>query len=220
MRFTWHMSAVDHWPLFGLRVRSPSVELRYPSDDDIAEIARRVVEDGVHDPAFMPFKFEWTDVEPPLLQQRTMQHHWGLRANWKPEEWSCNFAVVVDGRIVGSQAVGASQFATLREALTGSFLFLPEQGHGIGTEMRSTVLHFLFEGLGAEYARTAAFTDNARSLGVTARLGYEYQGIRRVISRGSPRELAGYRLPRAAWERQRRDDITIEGLEACRHMFG
>lgn len=32
------MSAVEHWPLFGLRVRTPRVELRYPSDDDIAGV--------------------------------------------------------------------------------------------------------------------------------------------------------------------------------------
>ena len=73
------MSAVEHWPLFGLRVRTPRVELCYPDDEQIAEIASRAARDGVHDPAFTPFTIEWTDV-PPLLQPRlTMQHHWSVR---------------------------------------------------------------------------------------------------------------------------------------------
>ena len=58
------MSAVEHWPLFGLTVRTPRVELRYPDDAAVAEIASRSGTDGIHDPAFMPFGFEWTDVAP------------------------------------------------------------------------------------------------------------------------------------------------------------
>src|ERR1700712_5016081 len=151
MRFTAPMSAVEVWPLFGLRVRTPRVELRYPTDDEVAEIAHRSVADGIHDPAFMPFGFEWTDVDPPAQQRNSMQFHWSLRAGWTPDNWNCNFAVVVDGRIVGAQSAEAVKFATMRSVTTGSFLFMPEQGKGIGTEMRAAILHLVFEGLGAEF---------------------------------------------------------------------
>ncbi len=208
------------WPLFGLCVRTPRLELRYPSDDEVAEIAQRSVTEGVHDPSYMPFTIEWTDVPPPLQQQRSLQFHWGLRASWRPDAWTCNLAAFVDGRIVGTQSAEATEFASLRSVLTGSFLFLPEQGKGIGTEMRSAILHLAFAGLGAEIAQTGAWEDNLQSLSVTRKLGYEREGHRRMLSRGEPREMVGYRLTRAAWQTQRRDDIIIEGLEPCLELFG
>jgi len=214
------MSVLQHWPLFGLRVRTPVLELSYPNDDDIAEIAERSVTDGVHDSAFMPFTVEWTDVPPPLQQRLSMQFHWGLRANWKPDDWHCNLVAKVDGRLVGTQSASASKFAITRSALTGSFLLKPFQGKGFGTQMRIAILHLLFAGLGAEFAETAAFEDNAQSLGVTAKLGYELQGRRQIASRGRPREMVTFRLSRAAWEAQRRDDVIIEGLQPCLELFG
>ncbi len=210
----------QHWPLFGLRVRTPRLELRYPTDENVAEIAERSVTEGVHDPSFMPFTIEWTDVPPPLQQQRSLQHHWRLRADWQPSSWSCNFVVVVDGQIVGTQSAGAQDFAQLRSVLTGSFLLQPYQGKGVGTEMRAAILHFAFAGLGAELAQTGAWADNHQSLGVTRKLGYEFEGRRRMLSRGAPREMTGFRLTRDAWEAHRRDDISIEGLEPCLEMFG
>ena len=214
------MGVEQHWPLFELRVVTPRVELRYPSDDDIAEIAERAAVLGVYDPDFMPFTVAWTDVEPPLQQRYNMQYHWSLRANWKPELWNCNLVAVVEGRIVGCQSAGASDFATMRTALTGSYLFLPEQGKGVGTEMRAAILHLLFAGLNADYAETAAMVGNDQSLGVTAKLGYEPTGHERVLSRGAARELLRFRMPRATWETRRRDDITIAGLDPVSNCSG
>ena len=214
------MSRVDHWPLFGLRVRTPRLELRYPNDDDISEIAQRSVTDGIHDPAWMPFGIEWTDVAAPLQQRLSMQFHWGLRANWKPDQWHCNLVVSSGGRIVGTQSAEATDFARLGEVTTGSFLVRTAQRQGLGTEMRAAILHLVFEGLGAEFALTAAWADNHPSLGVTRRLGYEATGAKRMLSRGTPREMLTFRLSRAAWEPNRRDDIVIEGLGPCLDMFG
>lgn len=214
------MGIERHWPLFELRVRTPSLELRAPRDQDIAEIAERSVSEGIHDPAFMPFTIEWTDVPPPQRQRETLQYHWGLRANWRPDDWTLNMVVLEHGRIVGVQSVGANDFTRLRTATTGSYLFLPEQNRGIGTEMRAAILHLLFAGLGAEYALTSAFDDNASSIGVTRKLGYESDGTQRVLSRGEPRALLRFRLSRDRWLASRRDDIAIEGLDPCVEMFG
>ena len=214
------MSRVDHWPLFGLRVRTPRLELRYPSDDDIGELAQRSITDGIHDPSWMPFGMEWSDVAPPLQQRLSMQHHWGLRANWQPEHWHCNLVVSIDGRIVGAQSAEAIDFPRLGQVTTGSFLVRPAQGHGIGTEMRAAILHFVFAGLGAQYALTAAWANNHPSLGVTRHLGYEPTGAKRMLSRGTAREMLTFQLSRATWEASRRDDIVVEGLNPCLDMFG
>src|SRR4051794_4505771 len=63
----------EHWPLFGLRVDTPRLTLRYPDDDDAVALAELGAH-GVHDPGWMPFSIPWTDVEPPLQQRYSLQH--------------------------------------------------------------------------------------------------------------------------------------------------
>ena len=132
----------------------------------------------------------------------------------------CPFAIVVDGDVVGLQDAEAINYPKLLEASTGSWLGLAHQGKGIGKEMRAAILHFLFEGLGAAYATSGAFHDNARSIAVSESLGYAEAGRRRTLRRDAPDWLVGFRLPRDEWERRRRGDIEIEGLEPCLEMFG
>ena len=45
---------IDHWPLLGLRIVTPRLELRLPSGDELAELAELAAE-GVHAPDRMPF---------------------------------------------------------------------------------------------------------------------------------------------------------------------
>jgi RimJ/RimL family protein N-acetyltransferase len=97
---------------------------------------------------------------------------------------------------------------------------LEHQGRGLGKELRSAVLHLAFSGLGAEQAVTGAFADNARSLGVTRALGYSLNGESRTVRRGEQARLLHYTLDAATWAETRRDDVTIEGLDACRPLFG
>jgi RimJ/RimL family protein N-acetyltransferase len=208
-----------HWPLFGLRVHTPRVTLRYPDDADAVAIAELAAA-GIHDPAMMPFSFPWTDLEPPLQQRRTLQHLWSLRAEWRPEHWNLDLAVVVDDSLVGVQSIGADDFAVLKAVMSGSWLGHSYQGKGIGTEMRAAVLHLAFDGLGAEWAHSGAFTDNAQSQGVSRKLGYEEDGRRRIVRRGEAAWLVQLRLSRERWLENRRDDIVIEGLEQCLAMFG
>ncbi len=209
----------EHWPLFGLRVETPRLTLRYPDDDDVASIAE-LAGKGVHDPSWMPFFYPWTDVAPPLLQRQSMQFVWRTRAEWQPENWHLGMAVVVDDHIVGVQALLAEHFTVLRTAATGSWLGRIYQGKGIGTEMRAAILHLAFAGLDAEYAQSRAFVDNAASLGVTRRLGYDEVGRELVVRRDAPAWIADFRLPRSRWEQQRRDDIALTGVDACLELFG
>jgi RimJ/RimL family protein N-acetyltransferase len=208
-----------HWPLFGLRVRTPRVTLQY-IDDRLGVALAELAAQGIHDPDRMPFSFPWTDVEPPLLQRNSLQHFWTTRGSWHPDSWHCPFATIVDGEVCGSQGAIATSFATLREATTGSWLGRVHQGHGIGTEMRQAILHLLFDGLGAHFALSGAFEDNAASRAVSAKLPYEVVGRRRMVRRGEPAWILDLRMSREAWLPIRRDDIVIEGLEPCLELFG
>jgi hypothetical protein len=52
-----------YWPLTGLRLRTPRLELRWPSLADLDALAALAAE-GVHDPSVQPFTIPWTDAEP------------------------------------------------------------------------------------------------------------------------------------------------------------
>ncbi|BFU47862.1 GNAT family N-acetyltransferase [Krasilnikovia sp. MM14-A1004] len=209
----------DHWPLYGLRLRTPRLELRLPDQDDLAALADRAAE-GVHDAATQPFTAAWTDAEPAQRARSTMQWHWSMLGRWAPDDWSLNFVTVADGVVVGTQDVRARHFATLREVGTGSWLGRAHHGRGYGTEMRAAVLHLAFEELGAEYATSAAFADNDASYGVSRKLGYADDGIDRHLVRGAAVVSRRLRLDRAGWAAARTVPVTVEGLAPCLPMFG
>ena len=209
-----------YWPFFELRVRTPRLELRYPDDDDAVALAALAAK-GIHPPDFMPFTHAWTDVASPELELKAVQHFWLARANLTPENWALPMAVVVDGAVVGVQDMHAPiDFRVTRLVSTGSWLGMPHQGQGLGKEMRAAVLHLAFAGLGAEVAISAAFLDNASSIGVSRSLGYEDDGYYICMRRGEAARQIRFRLERAAWEQRRRDDIVIEGLEPCLPVLG
>ncbi len=202
-----------------LRLRTPELELRWPSLDDLDALAELAAL-GVHDPGVQPFMVAWTDASPDERALGTLQYHWSRWASWKPTDWVMELAVVSDGAVAGVQAIGARDFAVLREVNTGSWLGRRHQGQGIGTQMRAAVLHLAFAGLGAQHAVSAAFEDNAASLGVSRKLGYRDDGIDRHVVRGRPATTRRLRLTRAGWEAARTVPVRIDGLEPCLPHFG
>ena len=50
------------WPLFRLRLATDRLELRPPTDDEVAELAR-VARRGIHGDDVMPFANGWTDIQ-------------------------------------------------------------------------------------------------------------------------------------------------------------
>jgi len=82
------------------------------------------------------------------------------------------------------------------------------------------VLHFAFAELGAQWATTTAFEDNAASNGVTRRLGYEWDGAEIAERRGQPARQNRYRLSRERWASQERIPVEVTGVEACRPLLG
>ncbi|MGP3953591.1 GNAT family N-acetyltransferase [Streptomyces sp. 7N604] len=207
------------WPVYGLRMTTPRLELRLPDTELLDELAA-VAADGVHDPAEMPFLFPWSDAGPEGRGRATFQHVLGTIADWRPEKWTLSLAVLRDGKVVGRQDLFATDFAMTREAKTGSWLGIAHQGQGIGTEMRAAALHLAFEGLGARWVTSAAMTDNPRSLGVSRKLGYRPDGLSTASVRGELRTIQRLRLDRAEWESRRAVPVHVHGLEACGELFG
>lgn len=210
---------IDHWPLFGLRVRVADLELRLPTEAELAELAE-VAARGVHLPGQVPFLTAWTDRPPAELAREVVQKTWRRRGAWRPESWALELVVFAEGRPVGVQEMWAEHFPTLREVATGSWLGLAYQGRGIGKRMRAAMLHLAFAGLGAEQARTASFVDNSAPLAVSRRLGYRQDGITRDVLHGKAVVSQRLRLTRQEWEATVRPEVTISGLEPCLAMFG
>lgn len=216
-----HNAQMGHplWPLYDLRLRTPALELRLPTEDELVALCA-VARAGIHDPAFMPFGVAWTDKPSPQFERDFLQFHWGVRARWSPANWTLTLAVFHDGEPMGLQDLGAENFAVLREVHTGSWLGKAFQGRGYGKQMRAAVLHLAFAELGAVVARSSAFTDNPASLAVSRALGYEPNGVSRVAPRGEPREHVALLLTRDRWDDRRYCDVEVTGLASCRDMFG
>ncbi len=208
-----------HWPLAGLRLRTPRLELRWPAVDDLDELTTLAVT-GVHDPAVQPFSVPWTDAPAAELAGRSLQYHWSQWAAWRPSDWGLHLVVSHEGTIVGTQGLKAADFAVVREVHTGSWIGLPHQGHGFGTEMRAGVLSLAFDYLGAESARSIAHSDNAASLRVSRKLGYADDGTERFMVRGQAVTAQRLRIDRATWQGRRPLRVRVSGLAPCLPWFG
>ncbi|GAA1413498.1 GNAT family protein [Kitasatospora putterlickiae] len=213
------MSLTSHWPLAGLRLTTPRLELRLPNPGELAALASLAAE-GVHDPAVQPFAAAWTDVEPEQRARGVLQYHWRCWGEWRPEDWELSLVVLRDGVVVGTQSIGARNFAVLREVHTGSWLGRAHHGQGLGTEMRAAVLHLAFAGLDARHAVSGAFADNTASLGVSGKLGYREDGVEHHVVRGRDVVLRRLRLTSDRWREHRPVPVKIEGLPECLPWFG
>jgi RimJ/RimL family protein N-acetyltransferase len=212
--------AHPYWPLFDLEVRTPRLTLRGITDELAVELAALAAR-GIHDEDFMPFAMPWSRRPSPELERQALQFYWRCRAELTPTSWNINLVVLVDGEVVGTSGLIASDFGRMRQFETGSWLGREHQGRGIGKEMRLATLALGFDGFGAEWATTGAWHDNGPSLGVTRSLGYAVAGHRRAIRDDrEPDTLLGFEMPRSHYEEHlRRDDIALVGVEPVRELL-
>jgi RimJ/RimL family protein N-acetyltransferase len=212
---------MDHpepWALRHFVLRTPRLELRPDDDAGLLELVDEAYR-GVHPPEQMPFMVPWTDIEPRELGRRMLQFYWGVRARLAPDDWTINFLVRHDGHVIGTQGFSGADFRILREVKTGSWIGMRHQGRGFGTEMRSAVLAFAFDHLGAVRARSGAFTDNLASHRVSERLGYRQDGSNWFARRGQRAEETRLVLEpddfvRPEWK------LQVEGVDACLPLLG
>jgi RimJ/RimL family protein N-acetyltransferase len=206
------------WPLFDLRIRTPRLELRLPTDDDLLELAR-VARAGVMDEGQTFFAVPWHELPSPAFERQFLLHWWTSRGRWSPTNWTLGLAVVAGGSPIGIQDVMGRDYGVRRTVVTASWLGKEHQAHGYGTEMRAAVLALAFEGLGAEVAESGFFAGNSASARVSEKLGYVPNGDEIWAVEGHRVVEQRLHVTRETW---RRDlvTVTIEGLEPCLKLFG
>lgn len=150
-----------------------------------------------------------------------MQDHWRTRAEWQPESWALDLFTFDNGRPVGQQRLRGDQFGLLREVFTGSVVRPDQRGSGVGTAMRAAILSLAFDGLGAKFAQTGAVSDNPASLRVTAKYGYEPNGVRRMTAFDTALEANMFQLSAERWRSAgNRPAVEITGLTGLEVLFG
>jgi len=211
------MDLADAFPPFGLRIEAGPLVLRPITDAELPRLIE-VAAAGVHDPAYMPFYYPWTDAPADRLPLEFAQHHWRTRAGWSRESWTLEFAVEFEGAIVGCQGISTRDYLVTRTGETGSWLGREHHGRGIGTRMRQALCAFVFDELDATEITSGAFTDNPASLGVSRKVGYRADGTARLARRG---ELAvNQRLVLTRDDFVRGEPISVTGAAAFRRFIG
>ena len=208
----------DITPLYDLRVRTPRLELRLGSHEELIALAR-LAEQGVHPPEEMPFAIAWTDgIGTPGFVDSFVAFHEGHLAEWRPEKWTLNLLVWESGDLVGTQGMLAEAFGERRAVHTGSWLGRRYQRRGLGTEMRAAVLELAFRGLGATRAESSWLEGNEASRRVSEKLGYVEYTLGEKSPRGTPVVEHGVAIERTAWRCP--IAVQIEGLVPCLPLFG
>lgn len=196
------------WPLHALSLTVDDLLLRVMTEGDALALGEVVPDDVTGDPTH------------PDLGHRVEQTYWRHMAQWRAEDWVLPFTVLHDGALVGVQALEGKDFAVRRVVDSYSWLLTGARGQGVGKRMRTAVLDLAFRGLGAEYAISEAYADNAASLGVSRSLGYAPNGFG-VVKRddgSGPVRMEHVVLTRAGWEPPW--PVHITGLEPCLPLFG
>lgn len=211
----------DIYPPFALRVTAGALELRVVRDEDIPELVA-LAEDGIHDPAEMPFAFPWTDAPIEELRLNMANHYWLSRAtnaDRTTDQWSLECAVRRDGELVGIQAIDTEHFLVTKTGETGSWLGRRFHGQGIGTTMRALICELAFDHLDFEEITSGAYTDNPASFNVSRKVGYRDNGQTRLKRRESVATLRRLVLHRGDLVRSGLD-LEVEGITELRRFIG
>ncbi len=215
------------WAVTGLRLRTGDLTLRPVVEADLDTLGALLPPDVELDPSIpQPFAL-------PRPQSRAVhirQEYWRRLGSWTPTGWTLEFVVIRGTDMLGAQTIEARDFAVLRTVETASWLTTGARGQGVGKAMRTAVLALAFDELGADVAETAAWADNAASIGVSRALGYEPNGTTRHLRLGAPgnadpgvtssADMPRMRLDADGWRSSTRPTVEISGLDDCRAWFG
>src|SRR5258708_12171824 len=130
-----------HWPLFDLRLTTPRLQLRLPTEELTDQLIDTIL-DGVHDPDRMPLAVPWTRVPREQLPFNTLSYLWRELAGFKRDDWALPLAVVVDETAIGVQALMAKDFPITRQVESGSWLGLRYQRPRYGTPLPPPPFYF------------------------------------------------------------------------------
>lgn len=210
------MELLDVWPLHGLRLRTPDLELRPATEADLPRLCAVLPPDLEADPAATRY---------PGLDDRSnhrvilAQSYWRAMGTWTPQNWVLPFAVRRDGELIGMQALEGPNWTVERTVDSWSWLVDGARGLGLGKQMRAAVLELAFTHLGAAAAVSSAGVDNAGSLGVSHSLGYA--DTHQTVLSHNNETLQHVRLEAAAWVSSGAGAVVqIEGVAPTLPFFG
>lgn len=193
------------WPIHGLVLRTPRLELRGLTEQLALQLAELLPDDVELDPSLIL----------PDRRQRFLQYCARSVASWSPDDWVVLFAVSSADGLIGLQGLEGKEFAVRREVDTSSWLVPSARGRGLGREMRGAVLALAFGHLGAARAVTEAWEDNGPSLGVSRSLGYLPNSNTIVVRQGSPSVMVGLALTDPELL-----SVEVNGLSPCLALLG
>jgi RimJ/RimL family protein N-acetyltransferase len=206
------------WPLFDLRIRCRTVELRLVQESDLPLLASIQPDDYEHDPHAE--RLPGLDLGQ-HRQRLVYQDYWRALGTWSPSSWTLPLAVEYGGAIVGVQSLEAENFMVLRTVDSGSWLTRAVRGRGVGVAMRIAVLGLAFDHLDALAAVSSARCDNGASLGVSRSVGYTDNGVSLNDSGSGLVELQHMRLSVQQWRAAGHgSEVVVDGLTPCLPWFG
>jgi len=216
---TSRQKLTEIWPIFGLTIKTPRLELKLSDGSDLPELAKaaRTIQgsDEVH------FQQAWMYEPSPKMERELLQRYWNRLGSWTANDWHLKFVAYLDDQPIGLQDIWAEKFPAKRSVYTGSWLTLEQQGKGYGTEMRLGVLELAFGKLGAVEALTDYREGNDKSNGVSRKLGYIDNGQSLALTEGERFTKHFMRLTTEAWKTfPDKPKIEVIGLEPCLEMLG
>ncbi|MDO4239044.1 GNAT family N-acetyltransferase [Micrococcus sp.] len=206
------------WPPYGLVVESGDLRMTALREADVPEVLD-VVAGGIHDPAWTPFLFPWTDAPAEEMPANYVRFFASTLTRTVDGGVSLELVVRRNGRVVGMQGLNGPDVARTRRLETGSWLGLPFQGQGLGTRMRRMVCALAFDGLGLDAVTSSAWMDNTASRRVSEKVGYRETGRGEAERRGVPTGEVYFEL--RPEEIVRGDEpVRITGAEELRRFLG
>ncbi|MFC4454284.1 GNAT family protein [Deinococcus sonorensis] len=207
------------YPPLDLQVITPRLTLYGATDDLLAQllpIVRAGVAEG-HPGLFDDPMSLYEDN--PVRERKWLQAIWRGRGTVRPDAWRLYFVVMLGEQAVGMQDLIGVNFDRFRTVTSFSWLAPNVRQQGLGREMRAAILHLAFAGFGAAEASSDAFLDNVASNRVSEALGYHPNGTDWATRRGEPARVNRWRLQRNTWDKHRRSDIELIGVDACRPVL-
>lgn len=204
-----------------VEVTTPRLELRAASDQRLDDLVPLVAAGkATADPPPWDDPSSFYEPDPDVRVDRWLQAIWRGRGTVRADVWRLAFVVYLDDEPVGQQDLTGHDFNDFGTVESSSWVTSDRRGEGIGTEMRAAILHLAFEGLGAREAHSEGAMNNVASNAVSQRLGYQRNGVGWATHQGVPVLGQRWRLTRKDWLSNRRRDIELTGVDACRRVLG
>lgn len=203
--------------LLELRVHGPRLTLRLPEPSELNQWGLRVA-GSLLTSEQRHWMGEWaSQPDPEFFANQLLARHFARLGSFRREEWTLPFAAFYRGRMVGLAGMETKDFPRCGEINTMSVLEPAARGQRLGVEARSLLLSLAFQHMNGLEALTTHHPDNLVAQAVSARLGYQRDGLDVRVMGGAPVRQQRWRVIRAKFKPQ--GECRVEGLPACQELL-